>query len=114
MNNLEELSRKYFEVWNSHNSKNVGDLFSENGSLRDWELLAEGRENVVNANQNIFNNVPKIKCEIINVHVSTNTNTVCAEIFVHLNNESGEKLKVVDVIEYDEDSLIKSLRAYKG
>ena len=111
---MEKLSRNYFEVWNSHNSDNIGKLFSDNGSLRDWEVCAKGKHDIVKANQNIFDNVAEIKCEIIYLHVSSETNTVCAEIFVHLNNGSGEKLKVIDVIEYDEDNLIKSLRAYKG
>ena len=48
------------------------------------------------------------------MHISKNTNTVSNEILVHLNNDDDEILKVVDIIEYDIDGLIKSLRAYKG
>ena len=114
MDNLANLANKYFEVWNSHDSKNVGDLFSENGILRDWEILAEGKKDIVDANQNIFNEVPNVKVEVLKMHISENTNTVSNEILVHTNHDDNEILKVVDIIEYNDDGLIKSLRAYKG
>ena len=40
--------------------------------------------------------------------------TAVAEILVALNDADGTLLKVVDVIEFDEQGLIKALRAYKG
>jgi len=114
MDNLKKLANKYFEVWNSHDSINVGNLFCDDGILRDWNIKAEGKENVVNANQNIFNDVPNIKVEILKMHICENTNTVSNEILVHLNNENKDILKVVDIIEYDINGLIISLRAYQG
>lgn len=114
MGDLKNLTNKYFEIWNSHDSKKIGELFGQSGILRDWEILAEGRENIIVANQNIFNEIPDVKVEVLEMHISKNTNTVSNEILVHLNNDDDEILKVVDIIEYDIDGLIKSLRAYKG
>ena len=114
MDNLKNLANKYFETWNSHDSKKIGDLFSENGILRDWEILAKGKKDIVDANQNIFNEVPNVKVEVLNMYISENTNTVSNEILVHINNDDKEILKVVDIIEYNDYGLIKSLRAYKG
>ena len=48
------------------------------------------------------------------MYISENTNTVSNEILVHINNDDKEILKVVDIIEYNDYGLIKSLRAYKG
>ena len=64
------------------------------------------------ANQKIFDDVPDIKVEIISQHLSESTNTVAAEIIVHLNEK--EKLKVVDVITFNQFGLISSIRAYQG
>ena len=47
--------------------------------------------------------------------VDITTNTVAAEILVHINDEAKTVLKVVDFIEYEPGSKkIKALRAYKG
>ena len=43
---------------------------------------------------------------------SLEDNTVIAEIEIEVNGD--EKLMVVDVIDYDDNGLITSIRAYKG
>ena len=59
--------------------------------------------------------VPNIKIETLGMAVDITTNTVAAEILVHINDEAKTVLKVVDVIEYEPVSKkIKALRAYKG
>lgn len=114
MNNLEKLSREYFFIWNYHNSQKVGDFFDDDSELRDWDVHVKGKENIINANQKIFDSAQNIEIEIINIHVSDSSNTACCEILVHLNDDKKEILKVIDVIEYNEKNLIKSLRAYLG
>ena len=114
MNNYKNLVENYFKIWNNHNSKELGSLFSENAYLRDWDIFVEGKQNIINANQNIFNSFPYISIKIENIHISTDTNTVTNEILVKLNNQNNDILKVVDIIEYNNNGLIKSLRAYKG
>lgn len=109
---LVKLSTNYFTVWNSHNIENLKNIFSEDCSLRDWNINVSSINNVLSANQKIFDDVPDIKVEIISQHLSESTNTVAAEIIVHLNEK--EKLKVVDVITFNQFGLISSIRAYQG
>ena len=109
---LNSLSNKYFNNWNSNKIENLKDLFSENCSLRDWTINVSGKDDVLSANKKIFDDVPGIRAEIINLHLSDKSNTAVAEIIVHLSEK--EKLKVVDVLTFDQDGLIKSIRAYQG
>jgi len=78
------------------------------------DIKAENKMNIKKANQNIFDNCPDIYCEILQIHVSDLTNTTCSEIIVHINNAEKEEIKVIDIITFDNNGLINSLRAYKG
>mmetsp|Transcript_24379 Transcript_24379/g.33584 ORF Transcript_24379/g.33584 Transcript_24379/m.33584 type:complete len:116 (+) Transcript_24379:122-469(+) len=109
-----KLATKYFEVWNTHNGKAVGQLFNSDGTLRDWDIAVEGGDNVGEANGNIFKAVPNIKITVESLHPCESKRTVACEILVHLNNDTHEVLKVVDIIEFTTDGKIKALRAYKG
>lgn len=84
---LVKLSTNYFTLWNSHNIENLKNIFSEDCSLRDWNISVSSRDSVLSANQKIFNDVPDIKVEIISQYLSESTNTVAAEIIVHLNEK---------------------------
>ena len=67
---------------------------------------------MVQANMDIWKRVPGISIEVLTIHVSNDTRTVCAEIVVKLT--ASESLKVVDVISFDSQNMIASIRAYKG
>ena len=42
-----------------------------------------------------------------------NSATAACEIVVHLNDEACTNLRVVDLIEFDDESKIRAIRAYK-
>ena len=48
---------------------------------------------------------------MLTIHVSEKTATAVCEILVKLHNEAAEVLKVVDVISYDGEGKITSVRA---
>jgi hypothetical protein len=109
---MEASCRAYFATWNTNDGAAVGAHFTEDGTLRDWDISVVGRAQVAEANGKIFAAVPGIKIEVLAVHESPSTRTATCEILVKL--PSGD-LKVADVIEFAPDSLlIKALRAYKG
>ena len=110
----EKLARVYFDTWNKHDLPGLRALLADDATLRDWDVEVAGRDAVVAANAKIFAAVPGIKIEVLTTHVAVNTTTVVCEILVRTNNEKGEVLKVVDVISFDEESKIVSVRAYKG
>jgi hypothetical protein len=107
-----KLSRKYFDVWNTHNIEELSSLFSKDSCLRDWNINVSNKKNVLDANQKIFDDVPNISAEIVNLHISEKTMSVSAEIIVHIDDNT--KIKVVDIITFNSEGLIKSIRAYQG
>ena len=110
----ERLARAYFSAWNSHQAARLSDLLAEGCSLRDWNVQAAGREAVVEANVGIWKAVSRISIDVLSIHVADATRTAVCEILVHLHNDAKEVLKVADVITFDEQDKIISVRAYKG
>lgn len=119
----------YFNAFNRHDAEAVRDLFAPNGELRDWNIHAkvcrlqsmwnvrnvhffQGGNAVREAVGAIFLDVPEINCEILQVHVFPENLVAVAEIKIELGQ--GQSILVADVIEFDKNSQIISLRAYKG
>ena len=108
--NLKQLSKQYFETFSNKDIDALSDMFSDDVSLRDWEIQASGKTAVVAANKNIFSTV-----ETINVrptHIYSENNTVIAELWIAVNDDTN--LLVTDVIEFDDSGKITDIRAYKG
>jgi hypothetical protein len=74
----------------------------------------EGIDEVLKANQNIFDSVDTIVVKPIRVwdFLSQEDNVVVAELEIVVNDEVTEL--VTDILEFDDDEKIKSIRAYKG
>ena len=111
---LKRSAMRYFEVWNQHDVPGLKNLLAAEATLRDWEVEKKGREEVANANSKIFATAPGIKIEVLTVHVATATRTVACKILVKPNNNKSTELKVVDIITFNEQGKILSVRAYKG
>ena len=57
---MRELVTKYFEDFSNKDLEKLSDIFSDEITLQDWDILAEGKQNVLEANKNIFNSVDTI------------------------------------------------------
>ena len=110
--NLNNLTHEYFKRWNNKSITELSILFSEDIKLRDWNIDVSGFDDVVQANLNIFKELPNIKAEILKLFVCENKKTVTAELLIHLNN--NDKINVVDIITFNDNGKIKSIRAFKG
>ena len=106
---MREVVTKYFENFSNKNLEKLSDLFSEEITLQDWDILAEGKRNVLEANKNIFNSVETISANLNELYIDDNVATCLIEIVI--NNE--ETLKVIDIIKIDTDGKIKEISAYK-
>jgi hypothetical protein len=106
---MRELVIKYFEDFSNKDLEKLSDIFSEEITLQDWDILAEGKQNVLEANKNIFNSVDTISVNLNELYIDDNVATCIIEIVI--NNE--ETLKVIDVIKIDTDGKIKEISAYK-
>ena len=109
-----DKSLEYFTTFSEKDSDGLRNMFSNDVYLRDWEIVANGIDEVVAANQDIFDNVESIVATPIRVwdFLSHEDNVVVAELEIVVNGE--EKLLVTDILEFDDDEKIKSIRAYKG
>ncbi len=108
--NLKDLTLNYFSTFSNQDADGLRELFSRDVSLRDWEISANGIDDVISANQGIFDSVKTIS--IIPIEICETGNMTASEIEIHINNE--ETLRVVDVLEFNGDGKISAVRAYKG
>ncbi len=103
-------SKEYFETFSNKDIDGLSDMFSDDVFLRDWEIEASGKDNVLEANKNIFSSVETIN--INPIHIYSDKNTVIAELDIVVNSETS--LLVTDIIDFDDEGKIKNIRAYKG
>jgi ketosteroid isomerase-like protein len=112
---LKAKAEQYFETFSSKDLDGLASMFTDDIRLRDWTGDATGKGKVLTANQDIFDAVDTIQVTPLTLYqaeASLEDNTVIAEIEIEVNGD--EKLMVVDVIDYDDNGLITSIRAYKG
>ena len=109
-----DKSLEYFTTFSKKDSEGLRNMFADNVVLRDWDIFANGIDEVVQANQDIFDSVDTIVVTPIRVwdFLSHEDNVVIAELTIVVNGE--EKLLVTDILEFDNEDKIKSVRAYKG
>ena len=114
MADLVDKALTYFKTFSNKDSEGLRSMFSNTVYLRDWDITAEGIDEVLNANTRIFDVVDTIVATPIRVwdFLSQEDNVVVAELEIVVNKET--KLLVTDILEFDDDEKIKSIRAYKG
>ena len=105
---MKNVAVQYFEFWNNQDVDGLRTLFAEDVSLKDWDIEVAGVEEVIKANEAIFNELPDIKAEIL--QLGMDEGVVFAQIAIHLN--TNESISVVDVLNI-EGTKIKSIQAYK-
>ena len=106
---MKELIKTYFEYFSNKDLEKLSKMFSEEIKLQDWDILAEGRANVIQANQNIFNSVETICANLVELYIENNVATCIIEIVINNKNT----LKVIDIIKIDSSGKIKEISAYK-
>jgi len=104
-----EILISYFEMFSNKDIQGLTDIFDENITLVDWENSSNGKDDVIKANQNIFNNVNTIKVDVINIFEKEDE--FSCQILITING--NDILEVVDVIKFKDNKII-SVKAYKG
>ncbi len=99
----------YFKVFSKKKIDELSELFSDDITLRDWENNTSGKTEVLNVNKKIFNNVESIN--VVPVNLYKNENKIIAELEIIINGK--EKILVVDIISFNNDGKIKSIKAFK-
>ena len=109
--NLLDCCKDYFEAFANKDIDALTRIYSDEISLRDWDINVSGKEDVLSANREFFANVDTIRIEVLKA-VSQGT-MVANELEISIN-DGAEMLLVVDIIEFNSDRKITGIRAYKG
>ena len=103
----------YFTAWNCRDIAALRTLFSTHVELHDWNLRVTGKEEVIKANADIFDAFPNVSIDVVATLACVSKRAVTCEIIVHLNDAANGMLTAVDVLRFDEETEICSVRAYK-
>tara|TARA_B100001093_G_C26720132_1_gene967474 strand:+ start:855 stop:1178 length:324 start_codon:yes stop_codon:yes gene_type:complete len=106
---MKEIIVNYFNIFSSKDLNGLEEALSDEVILKDWDILAIGKKEVLAANKNIFNNVQTISVNINEMYIHDLIATCIIEVLI--NNE--EKLRVVDIIKVDTEGKISEISAYK-
>ena len=106
---MENLVKTYFEIFSNKDIKGLENLFSDDVFLQDWDILAKGKKQVIDANKNIFDFVESISVTLNNLYLDELVAICLIELII--NNE--ETLKVIDIIKFNDENKIIEVSAYK-
>jgi hypothetical protein len=108
---LIEICKAYFKAYERKDIQDLEEFFADDISLRDWNCEISGKKAVLHENQKVFKAVVRFKVSILKIHESDRT--IFSELEMTIDDEP-EFLKVIDVIEFDQNDKISAIRAYKG
>jgi len=106
--NLIEKTQRYFELFSTKNVKGLeNEIYADSIFLRDWNGEWRGKQAVLEMNENLFVN----EFRIDNIEIKQADNTTLVQFDLHI---ADTILKVVDVIDWDENGKIQKILAYNG
>lgn len=100
----------YFQKFSNKDIDGLKEMFSEDVRLTDWDIAEAGIDDVVAANQRIFESVESIVVKPLYFYYD-NEDSFAVEILIVVDER--EFLEVVDVIRFDSEGKIDSIKAYK-
>ena len=110
MSKNKDLANMYFDAFSKADLVSVRNSLSDDVSLRDWNLDVSGIESVHRVYINMFQSLSNIGVNVLRLYEIEDT--VIAELIITAT-EIGS-IKVVDILSFDKNEKIYSIRAYKG
>jgi cytidyltransferase-like protein len=105
---LKDRTKRYFELFSTKNVKGLeNEIYADNIFLRDWNGEWKGKQAVLEMNENLFESEFKID----NIEIKQTDNTTLVQFDLHI---ADTILKVVDVIDWNENGKIEKILAYNG
>ena len=100
----------YFNAWNNHDLRALSELISTDIILEDWEIKADGRDEFLSANENIFLEKKGINAKLVNTFVNHQETIAILEITIP---EEDKKIPVIDHFKIISGKIIR-INAYRG
>jgi hypothetical protein len=108
MENLIPKAERYFELFSTKNVKGLeNEIYADNIHLRDWNGEWKGKQSVLEMNEMLFQNDFKIQ----NIQIKQADITTIVQFDLHI---ADTILKVVDLIDWNEEGKIERILAYNG
>jgi hypothetical protein len=105
---LKERFATYLEAYSAKNLQQVADMFAADSSLRDWTIAVAGKEAAVAETDKNFRAAKTIEIEILATYESDSS--IAGELKIVVDR--SEVLYVVDVLSFNANGQINSIRAY--
>ena len=105
---IKNLITKYQKAFNQHDLKKLSDLFDNKIRLRDWDIDLKGKKKVLKSNLKLFTSIKNIKCIPLQTIIQKKI-AVCEIIVV----AKKSRINVVDIIKFNNNKKIISIKAFK-
>lgn len=104
---------QYFEYFSNKDLEGLKSMFSHDVVLKDWENEAEGIENVLQINKDIFEKNGKIRVVLLS-EASTKMNYITRYFCqIKIVVDEWTNVDVVDIIDFNDDDKIVKISAYQ-
>lgn len=100
----------YLEAYSQKDLQLVSAMFADNIALRDWKISVSGKDAAIAETDKNFKSADPVEIEIL--HTYESKDAVAGELKITVDN--SEVLHVVDVVSFNAEGKIKSIRAYLG
>lgn len=106
-----ELAMRYLHSYAMRDIPTMELLFADNIIFHDWNGKKEGKPNALKYIEKLFKSPNSALFELDIVRVALGQDTIMVEFTLIVNKKPT--LTMVNVIDYDQDDRIKSIRVYK-
>ena len=100
----------YLEAYSEKDLQRISVMLADNIVLRDWKISVSGKDAALAETAKNFKSADSVDIEIL--HAYESEDTVAGELKITV--DKSEVLHVVDVVSFDAEGKIKSIRAYLG
>jgi uncharacterized FAD-dependent dehydrogenase len=112
---VKENALEYFKLFEEGNDIGLSEIYDEKIVLIDWNGKWESKSEVIKMNQELFEG-SKISVNVEDIQVGMSpagfpSDRVYCKIHIQVNDVN---LKVMDVIDFNEEGKIIKIEAYKG
>tara|TARA_B100000780_G_C20734670_1_gene291895 strand:- start:157 stop:480 length:324 start_codon:yes stop_codon:yes gene_type:complete len=106
---MKKLINDYFEFFSNKDIISLEKMFAEEVKLIDWNIYANGKNEVIEANKKIFKSLNSIKVELKELYIEGCVATCLIEILIN----GKEKIKIIDLIKFNKNQKIILISAFK-
>jgi hypothetical protein len=100
----------YLRHYETKNLKKISEMLADDITLRDWKIFVRGKAAVLEETRSNFDAAKSIQIQPL--HLYQATSSIAGELKIVVDGST--ELFVVDVLDFDSEGQIKSIRAFLG